>query len=221
MGFPGIDFAIGFSSARAGVGKTTIVVELCAWFAARGHAVALLDADLGAPDALNRLRIAGSRGEREDVACFSLGRALEERGLAGVQGELLEQELARLFESELDFGRRELLLVDLAPGAEADEGWLEALGLDALVRVALESDESAPDSMLPVLGRIETFAQAAESKRGPRGATLLGRVRFDPLLRDLATRGRPLVLDNANGATARAIAKAGANLWKRVQSRLA
>jgi hypothetical protein len=196
-------------------------VELCAWFAARGHSVALLDADLGAPDALARLGIPGSGGEREGIACFSLGRALEERGLAGVQGELLEQELARLFENEIDFGRRELLLVDLAPGAEEDESWLEALGLDALVRVALEADESAPDSMLPVLGRIETLAQAPEGKRGPRGATLLGRVPFDPLLRDLAALPRPLVLEHANGATAQAIAKAGANLWKRVQSRIA
>lgn len=217
MAFPSIDCALGFASSRAGIGKTTLLVELAAWFAARGHGVALLDADLGAPDALGRLGLAGSRGEQGGVGCYSLGRALEERGLAGVGGELLRRELARQLEEELDFGRRELLLVDLAPGAEASEEWLEALGLDALVRVALAADESAPDSPLPVLGRIETFADGTAAARGPRGATLLGRVPFDAALR---ARTSPLVLEDARSPAAQAIAKAGANLWRRVQSRL-
>ena len=220
MGFPGIEHALGFASSRAGAGKTTLVVELAAWFAARGHPVALLDADLQAPDALGRLEIAGTSGERDGVVGFSLGRALEQRGLAGIAGELLEQELAQLLEEEIDFGRRELLLVDLAPGAESNESWLEALGLDALVQVAHEGDESALDAALPVLGRIETFARDATGKRGPRGATLLGRVPFDPLLREFAGRGAPLVLHDAHSPTSLAIAQAGAQLWKRVRSRL-
>jgi ATP-binding protein involved in chromosome partitioning len=217
MGFPSIEHALGFASSRAGIGKTALVVELAAWFAARGHSVALLDADLGAPDALGRLGIAGSRGERGGVACFSLGRALEERGLAGVGGELLEQELARQLENEIEFGRRELLLVDLAPGAEQDERWLEALGLDALVQVALAADPSALDSPLPLLGRIETLGPAVQGPRGPRGATLLGRIPFDAALR---AGGAPRVLEAAHSPAAQAIAKAGANLWKRVRSRL-
>ena len=217
MGPSSIDFALGFASARAGIGKTTLVVELAAWFAARGHSVALLDADLGAPDALGRLGDA----QRGEIGCFSLGRALEERGLAGVGGELLEQELARLLEDDLGLGRRELLLVDLAPGAEASEAWLEALGVDALVEVVREGEELALDAPLPVLGRIETFARDVSSPRGPRGATLLGRIPFEPRLRELGQRGVPLVLDAAHSPAAHAIAQAGANLWKRVQSRLA
>ena len=55
MSFPSIACALGFASTRAGAGKTALVVELAAWFAARGHSVALLDADLGAPDALGRI----------------------------------------------------------------------------------------------------------------------------------------------------------------------
>jgi len=229
VGFPSIECALGFASARAGVGKTTLVAELAAWFAARGHSVALLDADLSAPDALGRLGAQGPHVEQggrllpleaHGVACFSLGRWLEQGGLAGVRGELLEQRLAPLLDDGLDFGRRELLLVDLAPGAEENESWLEALGLDALVRVALESDESAPDSPLPVLGRIETLAKPSAGPRGARGASLLGRIPFDAALRELAPRGRPLVLEDAHSPTAQALAKAGANLWKRVRSRL-
>ncbi len=211
-----IEHTLGFASARAGIGKTALVVELAAWFAERGHSVALLDADLGAPDALGRLGDA-PRGE---LASFSLGRALEQRGLAGVGGELLEQELARLFETEIDFGRRELLLVDLAPGAQTNEEWLEALGIDALVLVAREGEESAFESAVPILGRIETFAHDAAAPRGPRGATLLGRIPFDPRLRELGQRGTPLLLDDAHSPAAHAIAQAGANLWKRVRSRL-
>ncbi len=216
MGRPSIEHALGFASARAGIGKTTLVVELAAWFAARGHSVALLDADLGAPDALGRLGAA----QQGELACFSLGRALEQRGLAGVGGELLEQELARLLETGIDFGRRELLLVDLAPGAEANEEWLEALGVDALVLVAREGEEHSLEAPLPILGRIETFAHDAGAPRGPRGATLLGRVPFEPRLRELGQRGVPLVLDQAHAPAAHAIAQAGANLWKRVRSRL-
>jgi hypothetical protein len=137
-----------------------------------------------------------------------------------VPGELLEQRLAPLLDDGIDFGRRELLLVDLAPGAEQNESWLEALGLEALVRVALGTDESAPDCPLPVLGRIETLASASQGARGPRGATLLGRIPFDPALRALSTSGRPLVLEDARSPAAQAIAQAGAQLWKRVRNRL-
>ncbi len=217
MAFPSIEHTLGFASTRAGVGKTALVVELAAWFAARGHSVALLDADLGAPDALGT---AGRRVQHGELACFSLGRALEQRGLAGVGGELLEQELARLFETEIDFGRRELLLVDLAPGAQTNEEWLEALGIDGLVLVAREGEEWAFESAVPILGRIETFAHDAAAPRGPRGATLLGRIPFDPRLRELGQRGTPLVLDDAHSPAAHAIAQAGANLWRRVRSRL-
>ena|SRR5689334_9053973 len=217
MAHASVEHTLGFASARAGVGKTTLVVELAAWFAARGHPVALLDADLGAPDALGRL---GDR-ERSGVASFSLGQALEQRGLAGVGGELLEQELARLLEQGFDFGRRELLLVDLAPGAEANEEWLEALGVDALVEVVREGEELAFEAPLPVLGRIETFARDASAPRGPRGATLLGRIPFEPRLRELGQSGVPLVLDSAHAPAAHAIAQAGANLWKRARTRLA
>jgi len=216
MGSPSIDFALGFASARAGIGKTTLVVELAAWFAARGHSVALLDADLGAPDALGRL----GAEQRGGIGCFSLGRALEERGLAGVGGELLEQELARILEEDLDLGRRELLLVDLAPGAETNEEWLEALGVEALVEVVREGEELALDAPLPVLGRIETFARDARAPRGPRGATLLGRIPFEPRLRELGQRGAPLVLEDMHSPAAHALAQAGAQLWKRVQGRL-
>jgi hypothetical protein len=182
--------------------------------------VALLDADLSAPDALGGFDLSGTSGERDGVACFSLGRSLEQRGFTGIGGELLEVELARLFEEEIEFGRRELVLVDLAPGAEQDERWLEALGLEALVEVAREGEDASSESPLPLLGRIETFARE-EGARGPRGATLLGRVPFDPALRELAGSGRPLVLERAHSPAAQAIAKTGANLWKRVQSRLA
>src|SRR5690349_19809125 len=123
MAHASVEHTLGFASARAGIGKTTLIVELAAWFAARGHSVALLDADLGAPDALGRL----GEAQRGAIGCFSLGYALERRGVASVGGELLEQELARLLEEGFDLGRRELLLVDLAPGAEANEAWLEAL----------------------------------------------------------------------------------------------
>ncbi|MBK7644685.1 MAG: P-loop NTPase [Planctomycetes bacterium] len=229
MAFASIEHALGFASSRAGVGKTALVVELAVWFASRGHSVALLDADLTAPDALGRL---GARDEPREqdgiglpidvhgVASFSLGRWLEARGLSGVRGELLEQSLAPLLDDGIDFGRCELLLVDLAPLAEQNESWLEALGLDALVRVALEADASSPETPLPVLGRIETFSHAHEGARGPRGATLLGRIPFDPALRALGSSGRPLGLEAAHSPAAKAIAQAGANLWKRVQSRL-
>lgn len=212
--------ALGFTSARAGAGKTTIVTELAAWLAARGHAVALLDADLGASDALGRLGLEGASGRALDVACFSLGRALEARGLAGLAGELLEQELARLLEQELDLGRPELVLVDLAPGAENDEAWLEALGIEALVEVAREDEELAFDAPRPLLGRIESFARELVAARGPRGATLLGRVPVSDALRRAAARGRPLVLENARDPAALALAQAGAQLEKRVRSRL-
>jgi hypothetical protein len=76
---------------------------------------------------------------------------------------------------------------------------------------------------VPVLGRIETFvhdAPGARAPRGPRGATLLGRIPFDARLRELGSRAAPLVLEDMHSPAAHALAQAGAQLWKRVQNRL-
>ncbi len=170
--------------------------------------------------ALGRLGIAAASGRGAEVQAVSLARALEERGLGGVGGELLEQELARLLEDGLELGRPELVLVDLAPGAESNEAWLEALGVDALVEVAREGEERALECARPLLGRVETFAREAAGPRGPRGAALLGSVPVSAELRSASAQGRPLVLQDAHAPAAQAIARAGANLWKRVQTRL-
>lgn len=226
---PRVEHVLGFASSRAGIGKTTLVVNLAVWLAARGHALALLDADLGAPDALGVLGARGDQVERNGiwqpldahgVRAFSLGAWIEQQGLAGVRGELLLRRLAPLLDGGIDFGAVEFLLVDLAPGAEAQELWLDALGLDALVRVELEDDESALEPSVPVLGRIECMVRAPLEDERVRRAAALGRVPFDPELRALAGRGTPLVLAAPRSAAAQAIARIGANLVKRVRSRL-
>ena len=71
---------IGVYSAKGGVGKTTVAVNLATYLAEKGYSVGLLDADIDTPNAPQVLGSDAYPGER--------GRAHQARGSLRSQGRL-------------------------------------------------------------------------------------------------------------------------------------
>lgn len=231
-----VDRVVAVASGKGGVGKSLLTAALATGAAAMGRRVGLLDADLDGPTAHRFLGVeaggirvedggaapaAGARG----VALLSMGLLLEEgtplrwRGPeahAFVWRGTRHRSALRELLSDVAWGRRELLLVDLPPGPGRLLDLHELIpGLSGVVAVTIPTEaarssverslELCRERDLPILGIVENMAGyrcPACGETGPlfpgsAGATLsrrfavplLGRVPFDPTVAAGADRG--------------------------------
>ncbi len=112
------------ASGKGGVGKSTVCVNLAAALAARGRAVAIVDADIygfSVPRMLNAFEkplTFGSRlvpVERHGVKLMSLGLFFDEDAPLVVRGPIMDATVRQLLQ-EVAWGRPDYLLIDLPPG---------------------------------------------------------------------------------------------------------
>lgn len=233
----GVRRLVAVMSGKGGVGKSFTAAVLAAAAVRRGLRTALLDADLDGPAArrllgVTRPSLAVGEGGVEPVTS-AVGVALMSTDLLLPEGAPLEwegpeadgfvwrgsQERAALreFLSDVAWGSRDLLLVDLPPGSDRLLDLVElAPSLAGVVVVTIPSRASRASverSMarcvrkgIPLLGVVENMAGALcpacgaagplfEGEAGERLAEtfcvpLLGRVPADPAAGRLAERGR-------------------------------
>ena len=112
------------ASGKGGVGKSTVSVNLATALAARGHAVAVVDADIygfSVPRMLNAFEkplTFGSRlvpVERHGVKLMSLGLFFDEDSPLVVRGPIMDATVRQLLQ-EVTWGEPDYLLIDLPPG---------------------------------------------------------------------------------------------------------
>jgi len=232
----GVRYRLAIGSGKGGVGKSTLTFHLAEALRARGLDVALLDADLNGPS-LARLAgvgniapLPGASGAllpktKSGVTVFSMGSVLPQDGSlefdSVARGDShtwrATREFALLTEvmGAIEWGRRDLLLVDLPPGADRTVQYAEFLGSEfafLLVTVPSElSREVVRRSVTAltrtsnrVLGYVENmsgyycvdckkvkplFPSSAEVDLG---TPKIGSVPFDPELARLCDAGRSL-----------------------------
>jgi ATP-binding protein involved in chromosome partitioning len=149
----GVDHLVAVGSGKGGVGKSTVTMALAQALRRRGEDVAILDADFNGPC---QARLAGLTGtpwvpgegglalpRREDgLGVVSMGSLLEDSRPLGfdsvARGESFTWRATREFSvlaqllASVDWGRLDVLLFDLPPGAERTLQYAEFFSNEAL-----------------------------------------------------------------------------------------
>jgi len=233
-----VDHLVAVGSGKGGVGKSTVTMALAQALLRRDRAVAILDADFNGPcqAQLSGLTatpwVPGEGGltlprRADGLGVVSLGSLLESsRPLAFdsvAQGESHTWRATREFSvlaqllAAIDWGRLDVLLFDLPPGAERTLQYAERLGPDVrflLVNIPSEISRGVVARSLTaleeagsqVLGVVENmagycchqcgsvqplFPETPPDDSDRWNAPPLGRVAFDPALAALCDRGWP------------------------------
>jgi ATP-binding protein involved in chromosome partitioning len=253
---PGVRTVIAVSSGKGGVGKSTVAVNLACALAARGLRVGLLDADIYGPNAPTMLGVAdrtpevrGSGNEQVltpiescGLAMVSMGLLIEENQPVIWRGPMLNG-IIRQFLYQVDWGERDVLIVDLPPGTgDAQLSLAQAVPMAGVVIVTTPQRVSLQDARrglamflqmgVPVLGVVENMSAFvppdAPEKRyelfGRGGGALLASEADVPLLAQLpmelavvdgGDRGAPVVQSAPASLTARGFHELAARLSER------
>ena len=242
---PGVKQVIAVSSGKGGVGKSTVAVNLACALARQGLRVGLLDADIYGPNAPTMLGVADRtpqvRGEGASqvltpiescgIAMVSMGLLIDANQPVIWRGPMLNG-IIRQFLYQVDWGERDMLVVDLPPGTgDAQLTLAQAVPMAGVVVVTTPQLVSLADARrglamflqmgVPVLGVVENMSAFippdAPDKRyaifGCGGGATLAEEAAVPLLAELplelpvregGDRGQPVVLGAPESATAQA-----------------
>ena len=206
---------VGVYSAKGGVGKTTVSVNLAYALTARGFKVGLLDADIDCPNVSQFLGI----DERMNVSSFPL-KPIEKYGIKAAstamivddtkrpiiwRGPIIVKMLYDFFENT-DWGELDYLIIDLPPGtSDAPLTIMQVLDLDGFVIVTTPQRVAGMNSVrsgmmakrlnTALLGVVENMSSGVPSKNtewviSTLNTRLLGTVRMDQDFSTYSDEGR-------------------------------
>jgi len=242
---PGVREVIAVSSGKGGVGKSTVAVNLACALAQRGLRVGLLDADIYGPNAPTMLGVAGMTPEVRGSGSDQVLEPIETCGLAMVSMGLLIADnqpviwrgpmlngIIRQFLYQVDWGQRDVLVVDLPPGTgDAQLSLAQAVPIGGGIVVTTPQQVSLQDARrglamflqmgVPVLGVVENMSWFLPPDQPDRryalfgsgggallaaeaGVPLLAQLPLELLVREGGDEGRPVVLGHSTSATAQA-----------------
>jgi ATP-binding protein involved in chromosome partitioning len=176
-GIPGVRTIVAVSSAKGGVGKSTVAVNLALSLARTGAKVALMDADVYGPSAPHMLGIqerAHTHGqriapiERYGIDVMSMGFFLDDSSPVIWRGPMV-MGLIRQFLRDVDWGPQDYLVVDMPPGTgDAALTLAQQVPLSGAVIVTTPQDVALADVErgiamfgelhVPVLGVVENMS---------------------------------------------------------------
>ena len=245
QGIPGVARVIAVSSGKGGVGKSTVAVNLACALARQGLRVGLLDADIYGPNAPTMLGVADRtpqvRGEGASqvltpiescgIAMVSMGLLIDANQPVIWRGPMLNG-IIRQFLYQVDWGERDVLVVDLPPGTgDAQLTLAQAVPMAGVVVVTTPQLVSLADARrglamflqmgVPVLGVVENMSAFippdAPDKRyaifgsgggatlaAEAGVALLAELPLELPVREGGDSGQPVVLSAPESATAQA-----------------
>jgi ATP-binding protein involved in chromosome partitioning len=253
----GVRQVIAVSSGKGGVGKSTVAVNLACALAASGLKVGLLDADIYGPNAPTMLGVAdrspevrGAGGSEQilipietcGIAMVSMGLLIEENQPVIWRGPMLNG-IIRQFLYQVDWGERDVLVVDLPPGTgDAQLTVAQAVPMAGVVIVTTPQQVSLQDARrglamflqmgVEVLGVVENmsgfippdlpdrrypiFGQGGGRRLADEaGVPLLAELPLEMAVQEGGDQGLPVVLAAPQSASGRAFLALAADLAAR------
>ena len=212
---------IGVYSAKGGVGKTTVAVNLAAYLAKRGHSVGLLDADIDTPNApqvmggdarpsMNDGRISPADSFGVKIVSMSFFQQNADEAII-MRGPMIHNSINQFLQMT-DWGDLDYLVVDMPPGtSDSPLTVMQVLTMDGFIVVTTPQSLAALDAKrsinmirklnVEVLGIVENYTgEVFGSGAGPGLAEELDL----PFLGSIALRAdyrdnsRPTVLASAD-----------------------
>ncbi|MEW6272100.1 MAG: Mrp/NBP35 family ATP-binding protein [Thermodesulfobacteriota bacterium] len=175
---PGVRAVLAVSSAKGGVGKSTVATNLACALAASGLRAGLLDADVYGPSlpimmgTVARPHAAGGNRfhpvERYGVRCMSMGFFLDDTSPVIWRGPMVAG-LVRQFLNDCVWGELDVLVVDLPPGTgDAQLTLAQSIRIDGAVVVTTPQQVALRDVVrgaamfrqvnVPILGVVENMS---------------------------------------------------------------
>jgi ATP-binding protein involved in chromosome partitioning len=233
-------FVVAVGSGKGGVGKSTVALQLALALARRGSRIGVLDGDLYGPDIPLMVGITRTERarqwqlwrkggvrleplERHGLGIMSAGFLIGEDQALTIGAPLLSAALTQLVH-DVDWGGRDVLLVDLPPGtADLHQQLLRVVDLDGAVVVVGPQDvahldarkfvDFVRDAGVRLLGAIENmsgfvcphcgerssiFPRVSERRSiWAQGVEQLGSIPLDPRLAAVPAEGLALFDDVA------------------------
>ncbi len=245
---PGVDHIVAVASGKGGVGKSTVTANLAVALAAAGKRVGLLDADVYGPSQPRMLGISGRPSSPDGkiilplrnhgVTAMSIGFMVPEGEAVIWRGPMLMGALTQML-SQVQWGRLDVLLVDLPPGtgdvqltlsqkAEVTGAIIVSTPQDIALldaRKALNMFEKTGTRVLGLIENMSTYIcpncgheahifghGGAKAEAEKLGIPFLGEIPLDLEIRIASDGGAPIVAAKPNLPQARAFIDAAERL---------
>ncbi|KAJ3189606.1 hypothetical protein HK101_008849 [Irineochytrium annulatum] len=175
---PGVKRVVAVSSAKGGVGKSTVAVNTAVALQGMGKTVGLLDADVFGPSLPLMMNISGQPDvstankllplSNYGVKCMSMGFLVPKENAVVWRGLMVMKGIQRLL-WEVDWGQLDFLVVDLPPGTgDIQITIAQQVALNGVVVVTTPQEISLSDSTrgiamfktmnVPILGVVQNMS---------------------------------------------------------------
>ncbi|WP_306262631.1 Mrp/NBP35 family ATP-binding protein [Pararhizobium sp. IMCC21322] len=247
---PGVDRIIAIASGKGGVGKSTVSSNLAVALAAQGKRVGLLDADVYGPSQPRMLGVSGRPSSPDGhiilplrnhgVTLMSIGLMTGEDEAVVWRGPMLMGALQQML-TQVQWGRLDVLLVDLPPGTgDVQMTLCQKAEVDGVVIVSTPQDIALIDARkgidmfqkmnTPILGIIENMSSfvcttcqtvhhpfghgGAKAEAEKLGVPFLGEIPLDLDIRIASDGGAPIVAAKPDSPQTKAFWDVAENLMK-------
>lgn len=215
-----IKHKIGVYSAKGGVGKTTVSVNLAYTLAGMGYKVGLLDVDVDCPNITMFLGITGMFSdeyplrpiEKDGVFVLSTAMFVDDTKKPIIWRGPMIGKMVREFFENTEWGELDYLIMDLPPGtSDAPLSIIQLLDLDGFILVTtpqkiasvntIRSGMMAKRLGVAVLGVVETMSdgepEGAKDVSEIIGCEILGTIKLDSKFGQLSDIGLVPVNEDA------------------------